>query len=72
MGVILPDEIKERVLGFPEWRMGAHRVAVTLRDGSKVRGVLVAWGTEVVRVDGAAEIPFDANDVVAVFPDPGT
>lgn len=64
----LPKSIREHVSSFPEWRMRAHRVTVSLADGRRVSGV-VAWGREIVRVDGSEDVPFEGEEVVAVAPD---
>ena len=44
--------------------MGAHKVALTMEDGSVVEDVIVAWGAEVVRVGQADGCPFDVSAVV--------
>jgi len=63
---LLPDAIAAQALRFPEFRMGVHRVAVTLRNGEQFDGVLVGWGHEVVRVEGFEALPFDPEDVISV------
>lgn len=40
--VQLPPELADKVASWPEVRMGVHRVTLVLRDGSRIRGVLVA------------------------------
>ena len=60
------DDMAAKIRSFPEYRMGAHRITVELRDGSSVTGVLVAWGRDVVRVEGLSGVPFAAEDVVDV------
>ncbi len=60
----LPDPVQERIVSFPEYTMGAHKVALDLRDGSVVEGVLVAWGEEVARVGGETDWQFDVADVI--------
>jgi hypothetical protein len=72
VAVILPNEIREQVLALPEWRMGAHRVTVTLADGRMFGPVDVAWGSEVVRVFGFESVPFAGAEVVAVADASGT
>ena len=62
----LLDPIAQKVLAFPEWKMGTHRVKVTLADGRSFSPVDVAWGREIVRVDGSDVVPFDAKDVTEV------
>jgi hypothetical protein len=53
----LPEPIAEQVLAFPEWRMGAQRIKVTLADGRTFAPVDVAWGREIVRVADDEEVP---------------
>jgi hypothetical protein len=65
----LPDDIVEEVLAFPESHMGVHRIAVVLREGQAYRGVEVAWGRDVLSVEGYEVPPFDASDVVSVADD---
>ncbi len=60
----LPITIKEQILSFPEYKMGAHKVALKMRDGSLVEDVIVAWGDEVVSVGGVSDYPIDLDDVV--------
>ena len=62
----LPDELKEKVAGFPEVHTGVSRVTVELRDGSTVAGVLVGWAAEIIRVEGLVGIPFSSDDIVDV------
>jgi hypothetical protein len=63
MSTTLPGPIAQQVLDFPEWKMGVHRIKVTLIDGRVFAPVDVAWGRDVVRVAGSDKIPFDAGDV---------
>jgi len=44
--------------------MGAHRVALIMKDGSVVEDVIVAWGDEVVRIGGVDGCPIDVDEVV--------
>jgi hypothetical protein len=60
----LPPDIADEVAGWPEFRMGVHRVRVELTDGRTVDNVMVAGG-RVMKVLGRNEIPFDTSDVVA-------
>ena len=46
--------------------MGAQTIKVTLADGRAFDKVTVAWGHEVIRVEGFDTLPFDAEDVVSV------
>lgn len=70
--VPLPDYLRERVQMFPETHMGAQTITVTLGDGRVMKGLDVAWGTEVVRVGGEYGIPFSGDDIVAVEDASGT
>ena len=62
----LPESLRELVLSFPETSYGAHTVSVTLKDQRMISGVHVAWGREVVTVDGQVGIPFSEDDIVGV------
>jgi len=62
----LPDRLAERILSFPEYRMGVHRVAFVMSDGSTIDNVLVAWGREVIRVGGVEDVHVNVNNVLDV------
>lgn len=62
----LPERIQEKLATMPEYRQGVHRVVATLDDGTEIRDVFVAWGSEVVRVGESEEIDFDPGRVVEV------
>jgi hypothetical protein len=64
VGDRLPEQVKAKILDFPEHRMGAHRVALRLADGRLVEDVTVAWGDEVIRVGGDEDLDFRLQDVV--------
>ena len=61
----LSETVKTRILSFPEYRAGAHKVALVLKDGRVVEDVIVAWGDEIVSVGGTPR-EFAASEVVAV------
>lgn len=61
----LPDGVAEKVLTFRESSMGANRVTLVLRDGSKIPGVVIAWGRELVR--GPSSPDFRVEDIVDVI-----
>lgn len=67
--VLIPETLRDEVSALPEYTMGLHRVTVLTRDGRTFTGVDIAWGMEVVRVEGADEIPFGGDDIVAVAAD---
>lgn len=56
----LAPGLKTKIIGFGEYKMGAYKVDLVLRDGRIIKDVIVAWGDEVVRVGG--------QDVVSDFP----
>jgi hypothetical protein len=51
---------------MPEHSYGVTRIRVTLDDGSRFSDVLVAWGSEIVKVGTSEEIPFDPSRIVSV------
>jgi hypothetical protein len=63
----LPTAVTDLILGFPEYKMGTHKVALQLRDGTVVEDVLVAWGTEVIRVAGVDGCLFNLAEVVNAY-----
>ena len=66
---ILPAAIQERLLGMEYYSYGVNRVVVVLDDGTEVSGVHVLWRTEVGRVEGHTNVPFDVARVVDVHLD---
>ena len=69
---ILPAVIQERIAPMERHGYGLNRVVVSLDDGTDVPGVHVLWATEVVRVEGHDDLPFETARVVDVRPDPPT
>jgi hypothetical protein len=63
----LPDHLTEKILTVGAWHMGAYRVGMRLADGRVIHGVLVAWGQEIVRVEGHDEVPFEVSEIVDVI-----
>lgn len=61
---VLPQTIAEMVAGWPEFRMGVKRVGVVLSGGQSFDNVVIA-GSEVVKVWGFDDIPFDTGAIVA-------
>jgi hypothetical protein len=62
----LPDRFEDAIAAMPEYSYGAHRVIVTLDDGTKVWDVFVAAYNEIVKVGVSTKVPFDPNRVVEV------
>ena len=67
---IIPESLQDQMKRYPDDSYGVKRIAVTLDDGSECRGVHVAWQKEIVWVEGQEGVPFDADRIVAVRPDP--
>jgi hypothetical protein len=63
-GTHLPGAIKEKILTFGEYSMGAFRIDLILQDGRVVRGVMVAWGEQIVRIGDGEPVDFNGSDVV--------
>jgi len=66
----LPGAAREEIAAFPEYKMGVHRITVELRDGRVFTDVDVAWESEIVRVAGLTEVPFDASEIVRIWNSP--
>jgi hypothetical protein len=62
----LPEKYEDAIAAMPEYSFGAHRVVVTLDDGTRVWDVFVAANNEIVKVGISTEVPFDPNRVVEV------
>lgn len=67
--VFLPQALADRIAGYPELQMGVHCVTVRLHDGRTYFPVLVAWATEVVRVEGSETVPFRSEDIADIRPE---
>jgi hypothetical protein len=61
---ILPFVVQKRLVGTPYDSYGINRLVLVLDDGTEVPGVYVLWGTQVGRVEGHLDIPFDVARVV--------
>jgi hypothetical protein len=60
----LSADVKTKIIGLGEYKMGAHNVDLVLRDGRIVQDVIVAWGDEIVRVGANEHVDFDPHDVI--------
>lgn len=60
----LSADVKTKIAGFGEYKMGAYKVDLVLRDGRTVHDVIVAWGDQIVRVGASEHVDFDPNDVI--------
>ena len=63
---ILPKNIQEKVIRFPNDGYGTKAVTIFLEDGTAYSKVLVAWSKEVIHASGYEDVPFDARKVVDV------
>ena len=62
----LPLHLQSLVLDFPEYSQGVNRIVVKLADGREFGDVFVAWGSEIVKVQGYESVPFDPSQIVEV------
>src|SRR5262249_19232037 len=67
---ILPRPLQPLLAGFPRHSYGTKRVIVTLKDKRSFDGVIVAWDTQVVFVEGQSAMPFHAKDIVDIKSSP--
>jgi hypothetical protein len=72
--VQLTAELRDKVAGWPEFRMGVHRVVVVLRDGTRVPDAFVS-GDQIrgvgVSGDGTGPVPFGPDDIADVLDQSG-
>jgi hypothetical protein len=66
--------LADKARDFEESSMGANRVTLVLADGRQVPNVILAGGSEIVRVESrdivdARELGFAADDIVDVLSD---
>ena len=62
----IPSYLQPIVLDFPEYSQGVNRITVRLADGREFSDVFVAWGSEIIKVEGYKSLPFDPNQIVEV------
>ena len=60
----LSADVKTKIIGFGEYKMGAHNVDLVLRDGRIIQDVTVVWGDEIVRVGASERVDFDPHAVI--------
>lgn len=68
----LPDRVAKKAAGFPESSYGACKVTLILKTGDTVSGVTLAWGCEIVKINGKEvksekDLHFKIIDVVDVI-----
>lgn len=62
----IPQHLQARILDFPEYSQGVNRVIVRLEDGREFADVFVAWGAEIIKVEGHDSLPFNPKQIVDV------
>jgi hypothetical protein len=72
--VPLRPDLRDKIAEWPEFRMGVHRIAVLLRDGTTVHEVFVSGG--LIRGVGSTQhdtgpIPFGPDDIADVQDESG-
>ena len=64
----------EKAASFQESSYGACRATLVLGSGERVPDVLLAWGSEIMSINGKPvsvlkDLPFELNEVVDVLPE---
>lgn len=62
--VFIPPSLRQKVRNVPRLSYAYRLITVSVRDGAVFPGVLVRWGSEVLKVDGHFEIPFRGKDII--------
>ncbi|HEY3932203.1 MAG TPA: hypothetical protein VGM58_07520 [Verrucomicrobiae bacterium] len=71
VALLIPEQIADKAIGFPESSYGANRVTLILADGRRVHEVFLACGREIVKIGNKAvshsdELGFKLSDIVDV------
>lgn len=61
----LSADVTELILSFPEYKMGVHKVALVMKDGTILEDVYVAWGDEIVRMGKVDSPSIETANVVS-------
>jgi hypothetical protein len=72
MPVSIPNFLHGKAGEIPESSYGATRVTLILKDGKRIGNVVLAWGSDIVKIGEkeigeASEIGFDTNDVADII-----
>ena len=62
----LPDWLAAEVAGWPQDAWGVHQTRVLLRDGNVIEPVAVLPSGDIVGWAAAGDVPFLAEDIVAI------
>ena len=74
MAFEIPKALAEKAASFQESSYGACRATLVLGSGERVPDVLLAWGSEIISINGKPvsvlkDLPFELNEVVDVLPE---
>jgi len=69
----IPSLLSDKASSFPEVSYGATKVTLVLKDNSKIENVVLAWGSEIVKIrntpiEKIKHLTFTAEDIVDVLP----
>ncbi len=74
MTLTLPSKLAAKAADFRESSYGACRATLVLKDGRRIFDVTLAWGSDLVQIDGEPvekkQLDFGVTDVVDVLPWP--
>jgi hypothetical protein len=62
----LPEWLLAEVAAWPEDAWGVHQARLLLRDGSVIAPVAILPSGDIAGWGDAGEIPFEADDIVAI------
>jgi hypothetical protein len=68
MSLELPESLSNKVNDFPEYRMGANKVKLVLKDGTEIKDVYIGWAKSIVKVGNrliksSEELTFKIEDI---------
>ena len=71
MSLVLSKALSEKAASFPESSYGAVGATLVLKNGTHVPDVVLAWGSEIVRVENRsveceADLGFKISDIADV------
>jgi hypothetical protein len=71
MSLRIPDRLADKALRFPESSYGATTVTLILSDGRRIDDVILAGGSDIVKVKGrpvsdATDLDFSVSEIVDV------
>ena len=67
-GPQLPDWLLSEIAGWPQDAWGVHHARLLLRDGRVIAPVAILPSGDVAGWAEAGEVPFSADDIVAIEP----